>query len=81
MIRNHLAISSAKAASGGPQNYLIVGSDTRSGISKSDPDYAVFNGDNQAPTGTVVINGGAAATNSTTATLTLTATDAVTGQP
>ena len=34
--------------------------------------------DNQAPTGTVVINGGAAATNSTTVTLTLTATDAVT---
>jgi chitodextrinase len=34
--------------------------------------------DNQAPTGTVVINGGAAATNSTSATLTLTATDAVT---
>jgi glucose/arabinose dehydrogenase len=34
--------------------------------------------DNQAPTGTVVINGGAAATNSTTVTLTLSATDAVT---
>jgi hypothetical protein len=34
--------------------------------------------DNQAPTGTVVINGGASATNSTTATLMLTATDAVT---
>lgn len=34
--------------------------------------------DNQAPTGSVVINGGATATNSTTATLTLTATDAVT---
>ena len=34
--------------------------------------------DNQAPTGTVVINGGAAATNSRTVTLTLSATDAVT---
>lgn len=34
--------------------------------------------DNEAPTGTIVINGGAAATNSTTATLALTATDAVT---
>lgn len=34
--------------------------------------------DNQAPTGTVVINGGAAATNSTSVTLTLSATDAVT---
>ena len=34
--------------------------------------------DNQAPTGTVIINGGAAATNSTSVTLTLTATDAVT---
>jgi glucose/arabinose dehydrogenase len=34
--------------------------------------------DNQAPTGTVVINGGAAATNNTSVTLTLTATDAVT---
>ena len=34
--------------------------------------------DNQSPTGTVVINGGAAATNSTTVTLALTATDAVT---
>ena len=34
--------------------------------------------DNQSPTGTVVINGGAAATNSTSVTLTLTATDAVT---
>jgi polyisoprenyl-teichoic acid--peptidoglycan teichoic acid transferase len=41
----------AKAESGGPQNYLIVGSDTRAGISKSDPSYALFNGDNQAPTG------------------------------
>ena len=34
--------------------------------------------DNQAPTGTVVINGGAAATNSRTVTLMLSATDAVT---
>jgi glucose/arabinose dehydrogenase len=34
--------------------------------------------DNQAPTGTVVINAGAAATNSRTVTLTLSATDAVT---
>ena len=33
--------------------------------------------DNQAPTGTVVINGGATATNSSTVTLTLSATDAV----
>jgi LCP family protein required for cell wall assembly len=33
----------AKAAATGPQNYLIVGSDSRSGISKNDPDYAVFN--------------------------------------
>jgi polyisoprenyl-teichoic acid--peptidoglycan teichoic acid transferase len=41
----------AKAASGGPQNYLIVGSDTRSGISKNDPEYKLFNGDNQAPSG------------------------------
>ena len=41
----------AKASSGGPQNYLIVGSDTRAGISKSDPRLRVFNGDNQAPTG------------------------------
>jgi LCP family protein required for cell wall assembly len=45
----HLKLASA--SSGGAQNYLIVGSDTRSGISKNDPDYAVFNGDNQAPTG------------------------------
>ena len=36
--------------------------------------------DNQSPTGTVVINGGAAATNSTTVTLTLSATDAVTSR-
>ena len=41
----------AKASSGGAQNYLIVGSDTRSGISKNDPDYAVFNGDGSAPSG------------------------------
>jgi glucose/arabinose dehydrogenase/chitodextrinase len=34
--------------------------------------------DNQAPTGTVTINGGAAATNSTSVTLTLAATDSVT---
>jgi glucose/arabinose dehydrogenase/chitodextrinase len=34
--------------------------------------------DNQAPTGTAVINGGAAATNSTSVTLALSATDAVT---
>lgn len=34
--------------------------------------------DNQAPTGTVVINGGAAATNNRSVTLTLSATDAVT---
>ena len=45
----HLTL--AKAASGGPQNYLIVGSDTRAGISKNDPDYNAFNGDNEAPTG------------------------------
>jgi LCP family protein required for cell wall assembly len=41
----------ASASSGGPQNYLIVGSDSRSGISKSDPDYAVFNGDGTATGG------------------------------
>ncbi len=35
--------------------------------------------DNQAPTGTVTINNGAAATNSTSATLTLSASDALTG--
>src|SRR5579862_3945272 len=44
-------LSLAKAASGGPQNYLIVGSDTRAGISKDDPDYDVFNGDGTATTG------------------------------
>ena len=35
--------------------------------------------DNQAPTGTVAINGGAAATNSTSVTLTLSASDALSG--
>ena len=41
----------AEASSGGPQNYLIVGSDSRSGISRNDPDYAVFNGDGTATGG------------------------------
>jgi LCP family protein required for cell wall assembly len=41
----------ASAGAGGPQNYLIVGSDSRSGISKNDPDYAVFNGDGTATGG------------------------------
>jgi LCP family protein required for cell wall assembly len=45
----HLKLASA--SSGGAQNYLIVGSDTRSGISKNDPSYALFNGGNQAPSG------------------------------
>ncbi len=41
----------ANPAGGGPQNYLIVGSDSRAMISKNDPDYNVFNGDNLAPGG------------------------------
>jgi len=41
----------ARASSGGAQNYLIVGSDTRSGISRNDPEYKVFNGDGSAPSG------------------------------
>ncbi len=41
----------AKPVSGVPQNYLIVGSDSRSVISKSDPDYSVFKGGTDATGG------------------------------
>ncbi len=41
----------AKPVSGVPQNYLIVGSDSRSVIAKSDPDYAVFKGGKDATGG------------------------------
>ena len=41
----------AKPVSGVPQNYLIVGSDSRSVIAKSDPDYNVFKGGTDATGG------------------------------
>ncbi len=37
----------AKAASGGPQNYLIVGSDSRAGISKDSANAGAFLNDSQ----------------------------------
>ena len=37
-------LSLTKAAAGGPENYLVVGSDSRTVIDKSDPDYKVFKG-------------------------------------
>ncbi len=39
-----------KAASGGPQNYLIVGSDSRAGISKDSPNAGAFLNDTQYAT-------------------------------
>jgi polyisoprenyl-teichoic acid--peptidoglycan teichoic acid transferase len=41
----------ASASAGGPENYLIVGSDSRSVINKSDPNYKVFEGGPAAPDG------------------------------
>jgi glucose/arabinose dehydrogenase/chitodextrinase len=63
-------------ASNGPHTLTAQARDAANNIATSS--VVTITVDNQAPTGTVVINGGAAATNSTTATLTLTATDAVT---
>lgn len=40
-----------KVASSAPQNYLIVGSDSREALQKSDPNYNAFNGRNEAPGG------------------------------
>ncbi len=41
----------AKPVSGIPQNYLIVGSDSRSVIAKNDPDYSLFKGGSDATGG------------------------------
>lgn len=37
-----LDLQLAKAAAGGPQNYLVVGSDTRAGITSTDPNSGAF---------------------------------------
>ncbi|QEL25118.1 PKD domain-containing protein [Bosea sp. F3-2] len=62
--------------SNGPHTIAAQARDAAGNITTST--VATVTIDNQAPTGAVVINGGAAATNTTTATLALTATDAVT---
>lgn len=62
--------------SNGPHTIAAQARDAAGNITTSTA--ATVTVDNQAPIGTVVINGGAAATNTTTITLALTATDAVT---
>jgi LCP family protein required for cell wall assembly len=42
---NKTSVSLTKVGADKPQNYLVVGSDTRDGLDKSDPDYSKFNGD------------------------------------
>ena len=39
---NRTNVSLSKAGADKPQNYLVVGSDTRDGLDKSDPDYRSF---------------------------------------
>lgn len=63
-------------ASNGAHSLTAQARDAASNVTTSTP--VVVTVDNQAPTGTVVINGGAAATNTTAVTLTLSASDAVT---
>src|SRR6476659_8884654 len=63
-------------ASNGPHTLAAQARDAANSIATSTAVTVTV--DNQAPTGTVVINGGATATNNTSATLTLSATDAVT---
>ena len=48
---NRTNVSLSKVGADKPQNYLVVGSDTRDGIAKSDPDYKSFNagGDGAGP--------------------------------
>jgi glucose/arabinose dehydrogenase/chitodextrinase len=63
-------------ASNGTHTLVAQARDAANNVATSTPVTVTI--DNQPPTGSVVINGGAAATNSTTVTLALTATDAVT---
>ncbi len=42
---NKTSVNLTKVGANKPQNYLVVGSDTRDGLDKSDPDYKSFNGD------------------------------------
>ncbi|MGZ4707103.1 MAG: LCP family protein, partial [Acidimicrobiales bacterium] len=39
---NKTSVSLTKVGANKPQNYLVVGSDTRDGLDKSDPDYKAF---------------------------------------
>jgi LCP family protein required for cell wall assembly len=44
---NKTSVSLTKVGADKPQNYLVVGSDTREGLSKDDPDYRGFNAGGQ----------------------------------
>jgi hypothetical protein len=67
--------SASGSVANGPHTLAARARDTSGNTATTTPINIVV--DNQAPTGSIIINGGAAATNSTTATLTLSATDAL----
>ena len=67
--------SASGSVANGPHTLAARARDAAGNTTTTTPINIVV--DNQAPTGSIVINGGAAATNSTTVTLTLSATDAL----
>jgi len=48
---NKEKLSLSKVGASEPQNFLVVGSDSREALQKGDPDYNAFNGRNEAPSG------------------------------
>ena len=46
---NKTSVSLTKVGADKPQNYLVVGSDSRDGLDKSDPNYKAFVAGSTAP--------------------------------